>query len=53
MAKLDPALVAEYTEFPTFAWAVQNAVGLPVFDCSTLTRWVHDAVVRRPIAGFI
>ncbi|HJO96659.1 MAG: hypothetical protein QF639_06790 [Rhodospirillales bacterium] len=47
------ALVAEYTEFPTFAWAVQNAVGLPVFDCSTLTRWVHDAVVRRPIGGFI
>jgi hypothetical protein len=47
------ALVAEYTEFPTFAWAVQNAVGLPVFDCSTLTKWVHDAVVRRPFAGFI
>ena len=47
------ALVAEYTEFPTFAWAVQNAVGLPIFDCSTLTRWVHDAVVRRPFAGFI
>lgn len=47
------ALVAEYTEFPTFAYAVQNAVGLPVFDCSTLTKWVHSAVVRRPFPGFI
>ena len=47
------ALVGEFTEFPTFAWAVQNAVGLPVFDSVTLTNWVYDAVVRRPFAGFI
>ncbi|MFT5176547.1 MAG: hypothetical protein ACI8W7_004743, partial [Gammaproteobacteria bacterium] len=47
------AIVAEYTEFPTFAWAVQHAVKVPIFDCTTLTRWLHSGVVRRPFAGII
>ncbi|MDP6707177.1 MAG: aspartate/glutamate racemase family protein [Alphaproteobacteria bacterium] len=42
------AIVAEYTEFPTFAHAVQDAVGLPVFDTTTLAHWVYDSVVRKP-----
>lgn len=47
------AIVAEYTEFPTFAWDVQGAVGVPIFDCTTLTRWMHSGVVRRPFPGLI
>lgn len=45
------AIVAEYTEFPTFAHAVQEAVGVPVFDTTTLAHWVYDSVVRKPFAG--
>jgi aspartate/glutamate racemase len=47
------AIVAEYTEFPTFAWAVQHAIKVPIFDCTTLTRWIQSGVVRRPFAGII
>ncbi|MFT5393452.1 MAG: Asp/Glu/hydantoin racemase [Gammaproteobacteria bacterium] len=45
------AIVAEYTEFPTFAQAVQDAVGLPVYDTTTLAHWVYDSVARKPFAG--
>ena len=44
-------IVAEYTEFPTFAHAVQDEVGLPVFDTTTLAHWVYDSVVRKPFPG--
>lgn len=47
------AILFECSALPPFAWAVQNAVKLPVFDFSTLINWVHNAVVRRPLAGFI
>lgn len=47
------AIVAEYTEFPTFAWAVQNAINVPIFDCTTLARWVYSGVVRRAFPGTI
>tara|TARA_B100001559_G_C16468012_1_gene607527 strand:- start:536 stop:1354 length:819 start_codon:yes stop_codon:yes gene_type:complete len=45
------AIVAEYTEFPTFAHAVQEAIGMPVFDTTTLAHWVYDSVVRKPFPG--
>jgi len=47
------AILLECSAFPPFAWAIQNAVRLPVFDFSTLINWVYNAVVRRPFAGFI
>ena len=47
------AIVAEYTEFPTFAWAVQHEVNVPIYDCTTLTRWVYSGVVRHPFPGLI
>lgn len=47
------ALVLECTALPPFAWAIQEAVRLPVFDYSTLINWAYSAVVRRPFAGFI
>ncbi len=47
------AFLLECTELPPYAWAIQKAVRLPVFDFTTLINWVHSAVVRRPFAGYI
>jgi len=47
------AILLECSAFPPFAWAIQNAVRLPVFDFTTLINWVYNAVVRRPFAGFV
>jgi len=47
------AILLECSDIPPYAWAIQNAVGLPVFDFTTLINWVYNAVVRRPFAGFI
>jgi hypothetical protein len=47
------AILLECSDMPPYAWAVQNAVGLPVFDFITLINWVYNAVVRRPFAGFV
>jgi hypothetical protein len=48
------AIVLECTNMPPYAWAVQQATGLPVFDIVTLTHWVYQAFVRPaylPAAG--
>lgn len=47
------ALVLECSNMPPYAWSIQNAVGIPVFDFITLINWVYGAVVRYPFAGFI
>ena len=47
------AIVLEGSLFPPYAWAIQKAVRLPVFDFTTMINWVYNAVVRRPFAGFI
>lgn len=47
------AILLECSDMPPFAWSIQNAVGLPVFDYITLINWVYDAVVRRPFTGFM
>ena len=47
------AILLECGEMPTYSWAIQNAVNLPVFDYFTLINWVQQAVVRQPIGGFI
>lgn len=47
------ALLLECADMPPYAWAIQNATRLPVFDWTTMVNWVHDAVVRRPFAGFM
>jgi len=47
------AILLECSDMPPYAWAIQNAVRLPVFDFITLINWVHNAVVRRPFAGFV
>ena len=47
------AIVLEGSDFPPYAWAIQKAVRLPVFDFTTMINWIYSAVVRRPFAGFI
>jgi hypothetical protein len=47
------AILLECSDMPPYAWAVQNAVRLPVFDFISLIHWVETAVVRRPFAGYI
>ncbi len=47
------AIVLECSDMPPYAWAIQNAVKLPVFDFTSLINWVYHGVVRHPFAGFI
>jgi hypothetical protein len=36
-----------------YAAAIQEAVGLPVFDIYTLVQMVHLAAVRKEFAGYM
>jgi hypothetical protein len=47
------AILLECSDMPPYAWAIQNAVRLPVFDFITMINWINDAVVRKPFAGFV
>jgi Asp/Glu/hydantoin racemase len=47
------AIVLECTNLPPFAAAIQDAVGLPVFDVVTLTTLAHEAVTRHPYVGHL
>jgi hypothetical protein len=47
------ALLIECTDMPPYAWSIQDAIGLPVFDYITLINWVYMACVRRPFDGII
>ena len=45
------AVVLECTDMPPFAHAIQDRLGLPVFDLTTLAEMVHQAVLRLPYHG--
>jgi hypothetical protein len=45
------ALLFECVDLPPYAHAVQEAVGLPVFDITTLIGHFHAALVRNPFKG--
>jgi hypothetical protein len=45
------ALLVECSDMPPYAFAIQNAVKLPVFDFTNLVNWVYQAVVRKPFMG--
>jgi hypothetical protein len=45
------AIVLECTNMPPYACAVQEAVGLPVFDIHTLIRMFYDALHQRRYVG--
>ncbi len=45
------AVVLECTDMPPYAHSIQELLGLPVFDLTTLATMVHDAVLRLPYKG--
>jgi len=45
------ALLLECVDLPPYAAAVQQAVGLPVFDITTLITHAFSALVRKPFDG--
>jgi len=45
------ALLFECVDLPPYAYAVQTAVGIPVFDMITLIDHYHSALVRKPFTG--
>ncbi len=46
------AILLECSDMPPFAWSVQRAVKLPVFDFNTLINWIYHGVVQRRYQGF-
>lgn len=47
------AFLLECSDTPPYAYAVQRATGLPVFDFITMIRWLHNATTQKPYAGWI
>ncbi|WP_339184389.1 aspartate/glutamate racemase family protein [Oceanobacillus sp. FSL W7-1293] len=47
------AILLECSDLPPYAAAIQQAVGLPVFDFITMIRWAHMATAQKPYYGFI
>jgi hypothetical protein len=45
------AMLFECVDLPPYAHAVQEAVGLPVFDITTLVGHFQSALVRKPFTG--
>ena len=47
------AILLECSDMPPYAWAVQEATQLPVFDFITLIKWLHNGTTQRPYSGWI
>lgn len=47
------AILLECSDMPPYAYAVQAKVKLPVFDFTTLIRYLYTAVCQTPYNGFI
>jgi hypothetical protein len=47
------AILLECSDLPPYAWAIQRASSLPVYDFITLIRWVHAAVSQQPYYGYL
>lgn len=47
------AILLECSDMPPYASAIQATVKVPVFDFTTLIRWLHSAVCQKPYQGFI
>jgi hypothetical protein len=45
------AILLECVDMPPYAYAIQDVVGLPVFDITTLIGLAQAAIVRRPFVG--
>jgi hypothetical protein len=46
------AILLECSDLPPFAWSVQRAVKLPVFDFISMINWIYHGVVQRVYGGF-
>ncbi|MGD8740176.1 MAG: aspartate/glutamate racemase family protein [Desulfobacterales bacterium] len=46
------AILFECTDLPPYAAATQQAVGLPVFDFTTMINYVYSGLVRKRFEGF-
>ncbi|CEH05987.1 Putative uncharacterized protein [Propionibacterium freudenreichii] len=46
-------ILLECSDMPPYAAAIQAAVGVPVFDFTTLIRWLNGAVAQRPYGGWV
>ena len=46
------AILFECTDLPPYAAATQEAVGLPVFDFTTMINYVYSGLVRKRFEGF-
>jgi hypothetical protein len=47
------SILLECTELSPHAAAVQNEVRMPVWDYTTLTKWIYSGCIRRPFVGHI
>ncbi|HIT87672.1 MAG TPA: aspartate/glutamate racemase family protein [Candidatus Coprocola pullicola] len=46
------AILLECSDIPPYAYMVQEAVGLPVFDFITMINWAHHATTQKPYFGY-
>ena len=44
---------ATVTELSPHAFVIQESVGVPIWDFTTMINWVYSGLVRRPFTGFI
>jgi Asp/Glu/hydantoin racemase len=47
------AILLECSDLPPYAAAIQESVGLPVFDFTTMINYVYLALVRKKFEGFM
>lgn len=47
------AILLECSDMPPYAAAVQKASKVPVFDFTTLIKWLYNSVCQKPYDGFI
>jgi len=47
------AVVLECTEFPPYAYAIQDAIRLSIWDFATLTNFMHAGAMRTPYTGWM
>lgn len=46
------AILLECSDMPPYAFMVQEAVHLPVFDFITMIHWAHQATTQKPYYGY-
>ena len=47
------AILLECSDLPPYAFDIQEAVNLPVFDFTTMINYVFSALIRRRFKGFM